>query len=214
MTDLKRQRIMSDNQYDELYPFNGDTSRIDISLWLILARYITATKSRNGIDWRKSPETHEVLWAHDLIRLKEIRNFLFHVSAPELVGEKFNEIRSELVRVLRRLGTSDQVINDHMSRDLDPQQTKLSVLQIREQYMEDQNVLLREAAEHKKHTRILIVVLSLLAAFVLISISVPVAKYFDRKVPCSASIQRMTTSKPDNYMSTLGLFFMLTGENN
>ena len=107
-------------------------STIDISLWLVLARNITAQRTRRGIDRGKSPERHELYWAHDLIRLKEIRNFLFHVSAPELVGEKSNEIKTELVRVLRRLGRSDDVISDHVFRDLDWQQTKLSVLRIQE----------------------------------------------------------------------------------
>ena len=186
---------MSKRQYDVLYPFNGDTSRIDISLWLILARNITTKASRKGVNWLKSPEKHETLWAHDLIRIREIRNFLFHVSAPELVGERFYEIKAELFAVLRRLGTPDDVINDHMTRDLDPQQTELCVLHIREQYMEEQNALLQAAAQHKRHTRILIIVLSTLAVFVLTGFSIPLAWYLEQQAPCSKYVKQIMSSE-------------------
>ncbi|KAK2150985.1 hypothetical protein LSH36_380g02079 [Paralvinella palmiformis] len=191
---MSKQRIITRSQYDVLYPFTGDMSTIDISLWLVLARNITMKSSRKGIIWNRSPEKHETLWAHDLIRLREIRNFLFHVSAPELVGEKFNEIRTELVHVLRRLGTSDAAIEDHMRRDLDPQQTKICVLQIREQYMEEQNVLLLQAAQHKRHTRIITVVLSLLAVIVLIGVSLPLGWYFSQQPPCTKYVRRITSN--------------------
>ncbi|KAK2139763.1 hypothetical protein LSH36_1626g00024 [Paralvinella palmiformis] len=152
---MTKKRIISRSQYELLYPFTGDLSKIDISLWLVLTRNITRKSSQKGISWFKSPEKHETLWTHDLVRIREIRNFLFHVSAPELVGEKFSEIKRELVSVLKRLGTTDDVINSHITRDLDPQQTKISELQIQEQYMEEQNVFLHEAAKHKRYTRLL-----------------------------------------------------------
>ena len=192
---MTKQHVISRSQYELLYPFTGDMSKIDISLWLILARNITTKSSRKGINWNASPEKHDTNWAHDLIRLREIRNYLFHVSAPELVGETFYEIRTELVHVLRRLGTTDSVIDYHMERDLDPEKTKISVLQIREQYLEEQNALLFQANRQKRHTRTLIVVLTVLAVLVTLAVSIVLSWFINQKTPCSKYVRRIAFSK-------------------
>ena len=192
---MTRQRVLSRSQYDVLYPFTGDMSKIDISLWLILARNVTPKSARKGINWSQSPERHETHWAHDLIRLREIRNFLFHVSAPELVGEKFAEIRAELVRVLRRLGTPDDVIEYQLNRDLDPQQTRISLHQIKEQYMEEQNALLFRSVQHKRHTRLLTAVVSVLAVLVFIGLTLVTSWYLSRRTPCSKFVQYIACGK-------------------
>ena len=190
-----KNKVISRTQYDALYPFTGDFNKIDIPLWMVLARNVTMKRHRKAVDWSKSPEPHHTNWTDDLIRLREIRNFLFHISVPELNEEKFNEVKTELIRVLRRLGSTDDVIHDHMTRDLDPQQTRICKLQIREQYMEEQNVLLQRSVEHKKHTRIFTAVLVVLALLVVVGVSVPVAWYLQQKRPCTPYIRGISSGQ-------------------
>ena len=124
-------------QYNTLYPNSGqvDQSVIDMTLWVVLARNITPDNQQ--YKWANEPHWDETQWQHDVIRIRLIRNRLFHRSGPQLTSDTYDNLRLELVHALKRLGCPDDVIDAHFARDLDAVETHRCVQQLREQVFDE-----------------------------------------------------------------------------
>ncbi len=131
LTALKKKCVISGAQYATLYPPNNQKvriSEIDMTLWLFLARNLTT--GRKSIKWNSPPRAKDVQWQHDSIRIREIRNQLFHRYRPDLPDDVFGDLLFEVRGALLRLGTHVDVIHDHLTRELDPVQTRMCQLQV------------------------------------------------------------------------------------
>ena len=151
--NLRKKRVLSKSQYDILYPSHDlvHLSNIDMTLWVILARNLT--KGRQHVRWNEYPDDRNITWQHDVIRLKEIRNKLFHLKAPELTVTDFQTFRDDVVCALRRLGSLEEVLHDHLSRDLDPEKTKMCCMQVREQCLEELHQIWEASIYGKKQMK-------------------------------------------------------------
>ncbi len=131
LTALKKKCVISGAQYATLYPGDNQKiriSRIDMTLWLFLARNLTT--GRKSIKWNSSPGANDVKWQHDSIRIREIRNQLFHRYRPDLPDDVFGDLLFKVRGPLLRLGTHQDVIHNHLTRELDPVQTRICMLQV------------------------------------------------------------------------------------
>jgi len=107
MDDLARRHVISDRQWQLLYPINSnvDLAKIDITLWITLLRNVVPL-SRLGvrsIRWNDAPSDDEKEWFHDVLRIRETRNSLAHLIRPELDNDSFERLWNYLSSALRRL---------------------------------------------------------------------------------------------------------------
>jgi len=101
---LYNDRIISEKQWRLLYPegHNADMTCIDLGLWVVLLRNITRLQSRN-INWNDAPGPEQTEWYHDVLRIKETRNNLSHLTRPEVDSDSFDALWNETTTALRRL---------------------------------------------------------------------------------------------------------------
>ncbi len=115
---LKRRRVISAANFDILYPpSQGSVNErdVDISLWLILARNLCP--SRN-ISWRGVPGSRDLEWQHDVIRIRDIRNDLFHMSTADMTSHVYQDFLNRLQGPLTRLGASQNELNSYLFGEL------------------------------------------------------------------------------------------------
>ncbi|XP_013378923.1 uncharacterized protein LOC106150586 [Lingula anatina] len=150
--DLRQKNIMSSPQYALLFPrpagTQPDPMHFDISLLVILIRNVTS--GGQNVSWKGRPKSHETLPEHDVMRIRNLRNTLYHNPSRTLSGNQFCKLWEELTDALSRLGTPDDVIQYYADRDLDPETTKACLLQMRQQSIEEQHAVYIQG---KKNTR-------------------------------------------------------------
>ena len=108
MNDLHRRRLISVAQMKILYPdgTNADLSRIDITLWIILLRNLVPEASVTRFNWNRAPTDDETDWFHDVVRILETRNSLFHCQRPEMDADTFERQWNFVTAALRRLNVN------------------------------------------------------------------------------------------------------------
>jgi hypothetical protein len=178
ITKLKKNGYISNAQYRLLCPQKGrnvDTTQFDINTWAVLVRNVTTTdlpKHKWELAKLENLDENDDKWEHDVMRIRLIRNRLFHMTAPDMDDIEFTWLWREAVTASRRLNASiqpepylqlDVVNSDEMVR---------YELQIEVGYLEDVNhVIQRELRQRRRLSVVWTAVVVLL--FVALSFAIP-----------------------------------------
>ncbi len=164
---LVRKKILGEVQYKILFPDGGKgsipESKIDMTLWVILARNITL--GCNRFKWNSTVSNDDQTWQHDVLRIKQIRNKLFHLHSAEHRGESHTQMWGTLSDALLRLGTSQEQLDKYFKQDLDPHSIELCQGMIERQCLRERNNTLSRAKRH--HRAVLICLLLILGGLLL-----------------------------------------------
>ncbi|XP_060596609.1 uncharacterized protein LOC132750616 [Ruditapes philippinarum] len=130
---LKGRKIITQVQYDLLYPSQGSvsTSDLDITLIICLMRNLKCFKLNTNFNWNISPAQSDNSIEADICRLKNHRNEICHISTTTGVQHngfinKWNEIEQILLRIDTVYPIKDfqQTITDFQFCTLDPSTEK------------------------------------------------------------------------------------------
>ncbi|XP_053379412.1 uncharacterized protein LOC123527485 [Mercenaria mercenaria] len=134
ITSLKNKKIITQVQYDLLYPPPGgqlpSTADFDITLIICLLRNLQCCGFNKKFNWNVIPNASDVSVEADIYRLKLYRNEISHISTT--TGIKLADFRfkwTEIEQILLRLNTSvispvpnlQQTIDVIKQSPLDPQ---------------------------------------------------------------------------------------------
>ena len=193
---LRQKKVINMIQYNALFPDDSPQPQyeaIDMTLWILLARHLS--RGKNHINWTRQPNETNIKWQHDVLRIREIRNRLFHLAQPELNQAEFNILWSEAESALFRLGASPDTIQSYKSRDLDPMQTSLCLLQVREQVLEERHGVYMMEAKRRRHTCGFALLFALTALILTTIIVTPLVLFLKPKTSCGKYLQQISTSK-------------------
>lgn len=100
---LRDKHTITEKQWQLLYPAqdNANIAKFDITLWFVLLRNVCAI--RGYVNWNEEPGCGQTEWYHDIMRIRDARNSLSHLTRPELDDESFRNMWDNIVEVLRRL---------------------------------------------------------------------------------------------------------------
>ena len=136
ITELYRQRVLFDKQYDLLIEDPPDPEKFDISLLAFILRNLcNAPAPSNG--WSKEPDPTDNSLGADIVRLRDMRNTIYaHVPNTRVTNTEFEKIWTDLKAVIVSLSkhgsTSLQNISESIdavkSEDLDPHNTEMAVM--------------------------------------------------------------------------------------
>ncbi|XP_060590119.1 uncharacterized protein LOC132745241, partial [Ruditapes philippinarum] len=127
---LKGRGIITQVQYDVLYPSSGtiSTSDLDITLIICLMRSLKCFKLNKNFNWNISPGQSDTSIEADICRLKNYRNEICHISTTTGIqyndfSTKWKEIEQILLRFDKVYPIKDfhQTITDFEYSPLDPQ---------------------------------------------------------------------------------------------
>ena len=115
LESLYERRIITEKQFNVLYPqdANADMMRIDITLWIVLMRNILSLAKlgvNRNMNWNDAPRNDQKEWYHDVLRIRETRNNLAHLSRPELDVDSFDTLWNYTASALKRL---DEFVDNH-----------------------------------------------------------------------------------------------------
>ena len=82
-------------------------------------------------------------------RLREMRNRLHHIPHNELSDAEFEDMWRSTASSLRKLGSTDQQLDEIRSCDLDPEKTKMCALALQQQALSEQCKKLEKEVTHK-----------------------------------------------------------------
>jgi len=104
---LLRRRVISEHQWQLLYPTQGnaDLALIDMTLWITLLRTVVPASKLGArhVRWHAAPGDDQTEWYHDVLRIRETRNSLAHLIRPELDDDTFDRLWNYVAAALRRL---------------------------------------------------------------------------------------------------------------
>ena len=193
---LVRKNVLGEVQYEILFPDGGKgavtDSKIDMTLWVILARNITM--GCNRFKWNSTFSDNDKTWQHDVLRIKQIRNKLFHLNSAELRGESFTQMWGTLSDALLRLGTSQEQVDRYFEQDLDPHRIELCQGMIERQCLREHNDTLSRS---KRHHRAVLICLLLILVGLLLEMLVSFVVIQNEK-SCARSAVWQKTSKREN----------------
>ncbi|XP_060563023.1 uncharacterized protein LOC132722532 [Ruditapes philippinarum] len=130
---LKGRKIITQVQYDLLYPSSGtvSTSDLDITLIICLMRNLTCFNLNTKFKWDTPPAQNDTSIEADICRLKFFRNEICHISTTTGIQhndfiQKWNEIEQILLRIDTVYPIKDfqQTINEFLFCTLDPSTEK------------------------------------------------------------------------------------------
>ena len=105
---LHEKGVINKQEWSVLYPDNQmlDMTKIDMTLWSKLARNVIKLPHGLNINW--NDDEHPVnpgqeQWYHDMARIRNTRNRLFHLARPELNNDMFQDLWEYVSGALRRL---------------------------------------------------------------------------------------------------------------
>jgi len=104
---LRRRRVISEPQWQLLYPTQGnaDLALIDMTLWITLLRTVVPASELGArhVRWHEAPDDDQTEWYHDVLRIRATRNSLAHLIRPELDDDTFDRLWNYVAAALRRL---------------------------------------------------------------------------------------------------------------
>ncbi|XP_053379434.1 E3 ubiquitin-protein ligase DZIP3-like [Mercenaria mercenaria] len=113
ITRLRGQNIITQVQYDLLYPLGGhlpSTADFDITLIICLLRSLKCCGFNRKFNWNVIPNASDLSVEADIYRLKLYRNEISHISTTTGIQLKYYSFKwTEIEQILLRLNTS--VIN-------------------------------------------------------------------------------------------------------
>ena len=194
MEGLRRKKVINNLQFETLYPSSGCSPRlasVDMTLWIVLARNVC--KGRHNVNWTSYPTPLQTKWQHDLLRLRDARNFLFHLHRPGVDDDTFLDKWNDVAEALKRLGTDELVIDSYKERDLDPIETHRSKLKVREQVYDELQCIIKSERYNSRFLKIATAIAAVLMVVVLCSTAGPIAIFLTRTRPCEYNVQTVRT---------------------
>ena len=152
---LKKGKKISNDVYKQLFPASGvplDEDKLDMTCWYVLSRNLAVNQPRVNYSRLEvhPPKPNQRLPQHNIIRIRNMRNTLFHLESTNLETSTFNTMWTELSMALRSLGASDSVLDEYKTRELDPMTTMTHYIRLREQVYQDlENVYTWEIKKKK-----------------------------------------------------------------
>ena len=140
---------------------------------------------------------------HHIIRIRNMRNALFHQETAQLENDIFENMWAELSMAFVNLGTAQSVIDEYKTREMDPIQAMIHYIQIREQVYIDMEGVYHTELQKKK---IFISVLGSLAVlFVAVAIISNCLTYYYARTwsSCVKSMNTYLTGKTLLFPSSL-----------
>ena len=114
--NLKRRKIIDQNQLDKLYPAASVSPSIkdfDISLLSVLLRNICSLKPPRDPIWDKPPSSSDYSTEADIVRVRRFRNeHLGHISNTDVSDGDFQSLWAEFSAPLVRLGIKQSEIDE------------------------------------------------------------------------------------------------------
>ncbi|XP_045164210.2 uncharacterized protein LOC123528516 isoform X2 [Mercenaria mercenaria] len=106
---LRKRHIISDSQYEKLYPTSGISSseNYDITLLVLLHRTFLCVKPSNDPVWKatNTPATADISDEAEIVRLRNFRNEIHHTAHDGgFTKNKFDVLWEEISKVLLRFG--------------------------------------------------------------------------------------------------------------
>ena len=193
---LKRRKIISAANFDILYPPNQgplNERDVDISLWLILARNLCP--SRN-INWGAASGSRNLEWQHDVIRMRDIRNDLFHMSTTDMTSYAYQLLLNRIQGPLTRLGMPQTELDSYLSGDLNVKVIEKCKATIKAQCLEDM-LTGKEQSIRRIWIFFGILVILIITLGVIISLIFTILK----EKPCAAFAGAKSSSEYSKYIS-------------
>ncbi len=193
---LKKRKVISAANFDILYPSNQGSLKerdVDISLWLILARNLCP--SRN-INWRAAPRSRDLEWQHDVIRIRDIRNDLFHMSTADMTSHTYQLFLNRIQGPLTRLGALQTELDSYLSGDLNIKVIEKCRATIKAQCMEDML-----AGKEQSIRRIWIFFGILVILIITIGVIISLVFTILEEKPCAAFASAKSSSAYSKYIS-------------
>lgn len=149
MLKLKRRKILTDLQWDLLFPASPahvDSSTFDITLLVVLLRNICSLPAPVK-GWDELPLVTETNKQDDIARIKFYRNEVYaHASKASLLDVDFANIWAKAVDALLRLGANAADINELKNASMDPEANLRCMKSLKQWYLHGKRSL-EEAEE-------------------------------------------------------------------
>ena len=193
--DLKNKRKISNNVYNQLFPpFDVPVNEdgLDMTCWYALARNLAVNKRRvnYGHFEANPPGQHQNLPQHNIIRIRQMRNTLFHLDSTQLKESEFKAMWSDLTQSLTSLGTSKETIEEYRKKDLNPMTSMTHYIKLREAVHQDLETVYSWEIKKKKH---LLLSISLLGILLLVLALVSNCVTYSLATTWSSCINSMET---------------------
>lgn len=153
---LQKHNVLNKGQAAILFPtFDGplDMNAIDLSLWYILITNLSTGLTRR--QWsrleHKPALSRDLSPENDIIRLRNLRNTICHLSPPQIDNDTYTQQWRELCEVLIRLGTEEQALHVYAQRIPDHKQTLNHILRMKEEVHSDVEAAYQGELARRKH---------------------------------------------------------------
>ena len=106
LTNLMQRGVLKQDQFDLIYPPNlhdTDSSQFDIPIFCILIRHCTNLPAPMKGWYQKVPDQNDHSIASFVIRIRELRNSLYHPQKIKLTYEEFSILWNDLSYILKGL---------------------------------------------------------------------------------------------------------------
>lgn len=190
-----RHRRINKQQFKKLYPgfqLPVIVEEIDLSLWYILVKNLATNPHKvnfHKFENDKGPTDQDVHPAHDVIRLRNMRNALFHLSSPELNTESFEIMWDKIASALKRLGSFEDDINTYKSKQLDKKKVLNNFFNFREQVHGDLETCYKAEVSRKKQYFIVLLVCTVFLTVTVITTSAIIYKKMTPWKSCMHSVK-------------------------
>ena len=106
LSNLKKQKVLTEPQIDLLQEPQPDPSKFDISLLVALLRNICPNIEAPTPDWQvRVPAANDNSIGAEILRIKNIRNSSLHISSTLMPKAIFTPLWNELVGIIVRIST-------------------------------------------------------------------------------------------------------------
>ena len=192
---LRNTNVIRKSQFDLLFPPQPPheplEDDIDMTLWIVLIRHLT----KGSINWNNPNKDKIKVWQHYAVKLKDLRNEIFHLPSPELTMTKFKQLWGAAAFALRQLGTDGQTLDRYSKITLDQSQQENKIMKMRLQVLEEEHGICLQDAKRRKHLRSVIVMIVLVTIVVCVSFVVVLLYALRTKPSCSDNLTSFSTSR-------------------
>lgn len=125
----KELKHLKKDQKQLLFPSNNQTDSSSFDIPILCDLFINCTNVSKPIGgWRKEPKDHDFSIGADVIRIRNLRNFILHKTS--FTYQEFCDVWKKLKAVLKRLGYDLNTVKGLKSEPLDDlKDLKISILE-------------------------------------------------------------------------------------
>ena len=206
MENFRRDGHLKEHQFQKLYPYDSNEPKlddIDLTLWLFLARNLSQRKRK--VNWAKEPGENDKLWQHNALRLRFLRNKIFHLPQAQLQDDIFQQYWNEAAVILKNLNSTDDIIRTYADCNMDHLQTKTWILRFRESVLDELHGIALRDAKKSRQNRLMTAIFGIVAVLLCNSIVIPLAYFWRCQTSCAKELQGIQTGR----MSHIDLCYII-----